>query len=312
MRAVWSFWSRPHDAAHHRRWVSERHHLLAWVLSVETARRHYPDTVLYTDSAGARLLVDGLGLPFGRVSTRLDRLAASDAAWWNLGKLYAYRDQERPFLHIDGDVFLWRPLPPEVAAAAVIVQNPELFEFGGAAWYQPEPVEAAVKAVGGWLPVEWAWHTARRAGTALCCGILGGHRVDFLRHYADIAIRAMEHPRNRAAWPEVEERVETAVLFEQYLLAAALDYHAGRAGSPFHGIKVSCLFPTADASRDPATARSVGYTHLIGSAKADPGLAARLEARVRRDHPEGYERVCRLSWPISAPTVERGEAVRCA
>jgi hypothetical protein len=72
MRAVWSFWSRPHHADCHRIWASERHHLLAWILSVETARQHYPDTILYTDAEGARLLVDTLQLPFRQVSTMLD------------------------------------------------------------------------------------------------------------------------------------------------------------------------------------------------------------------------------------------------
>lgn len=311
MRAVWSFWSRPHQAGHHRRWVSEKHHLLAWVLSVETARRHYPDTVLYTDADGARLLVDALALPFGRVSTLLDRIAGRDPGWWHLGKLCAYREQRKPFLHIDGDAFLWQPLPEEVAAGDVIAQNPEEFDFDGASWYQPMTVETAVSAAGGWLPEEWAWYTARRVGTALCCGILGGHRVDFLRHYARTAIKVMEHPRNRAAWPEVDERIEIAVLFEQYLLAAALAYHAERPDSPYHGIEARCLFPTAEASRDPEAARRVGYTHLIGAAKADPVLCERLEARVRRDLPEAYERVVRHLSPRRRRRTKEREGVPC-
>jgi hypothetical protein len=306
MRAVWSFWSRPYQADCHRLWVSNRHHLLAWILSVETAREHYPDTILYTDSAGARLLVDRLQLPFGQVSTILDSLADRDPTWWNLGKLYAYRDQEQPFLHIDADVFLWRALPPEVAAGAVIVQNPEEFEFGGCSWYQPAAMETVLRAVGGWLPEEWRWYSARRVGLALCCGILGGSRVDFLRHYADLAIRIMEHPANRTALSD-EEKVDHAVLVEQYLLAACLDFHAAQPDSPFHGVEARCLFPTADASRDPAAARRAGYTHLIGIAKTDPILARRVEARVQRDYPQHYERLRRLS-----PRVAAEEDARCA
>jgi hypothetical protein len=307
MRAVWSFWSRPYEAGCHRVWVTDKHHLLSWVLSVEAASRHYPDTILYTDSDGARLLVDAVGLRFGRVSTMLDSLAERDVAWWNLGKLYAYRDQEEPFVHIDSDVFLWSALPPETATGAVIVQNPEEFEFDGCSWYQPVPMEAAVRAAGGWLPPEWTWYSARRAGTALCCGILGGARVDLLRHYADLGIRIMEHPVNRTAWPD-EEKIEHSVLIEQYLLPACIEFHHARTGSPFHGIEASCLFATADASRDPAAARRAGYTHLIGAAKADPVLAQRLEARVRRDYPEQYERVSRL-FPRIAAAAERA---RCA
>jgi len=54
VRAVWSFWSAPFHAHHHRVWLSPRHHLLAWILSTESARRHYAPLVLHTDDAGAR------------------------------------------------------------------------------------------------------------------------------------------------------------------------------------------------------------------------------------------------------------------
>src|ERR1700733_2703918 len=117
MRAVWSFWSRPYQAHTGQRWSSPMHHLLAWGLSLDTARRHYPETVLVTDSAGKQLLVDRLGLGFKSVSTELDRLAGADPAWWALGKLVAYSLQDQPFVHIDSDVFLWKSLSKEVAEA---------------------------------------------------------------------------------------------------------------------------------------------------------------------------------------------------
>jgi Family of unknown function (DUF6734) len=64
MKAVWSFWSKPFEAHRRFSWTSERYHLFAWVLSVETARRHYLDTWLITDDAGARLLVDRIPARF--------------------------------------------------------------------------------------------------------------------------------------------------------------------------------------------------------------------------------------------------------
>src|SRR5262245_28715199 len=103
MRAVWSFWSRPFQAHKGRIWCKPLHHLLAWGLSLETARRYYPETVLITDRPGKALLVDRLGLPFVQVSTELDRLEHEDPGWWSLGKLVAYGMQDRPFVHIDSD-----------------------------------------------------------------------------------------------------------------------------------------------------------------------------------------------------------------
>src|SRR4051812_45760022 len=108
MRAVWSFWSKPWRARTGGTWRTERHHLLGWILSFEAARKHYPDTELITDDEGAQLLIDRLGLAFSRVSTSLNRLAAHDPRRWILGKLYAYREQSEPFVHLDTDVFLWK------------------------------------------------------------------------------------------------------------------------------------------------------------------------------------------------------------
>jgi hypothetical protein len=318
-RAVWSFWSGPFQATHRELWRSERHHLFAWIISVETARRHFPETALYTDSDGARLLVDRLGLQFDHLSLLLDEIDDRHTGWWNLGKLYAYRAQETPVLHLDSDVFLWSPLPDALRTADVVAQNWEEFEFGShTSWYQPVATEAAVRAVGGWLPEEWTWQTRRRAGRALCCGILGGSRADFIRHYADLAIRIMEHPDNRTAWLDQGDWYSTCVLFEQFLIGACQDYHRDRPGSPFADVDVRCLFATAADSWSPEAARRVGYTHLIGTAKRDPILARRMETRVRRDYPEHYERACRLFAP-EAPAQRRSrvepggiEARQCA
>lgn len=294
MRAVWSFWGRPFASPWGRgRWFSERHHLLSWVLSLETARRHYPDTVLVTDGDGARMLVDGLGLGFGRVSTGLDVMAGSDPALWALGKLYAVAEQDAPFVHVDGDVFLWRPLPERLARTPVFTQNPE--PLGPhTTYYRPGMVEAALQArPGGWVPEEWSWYLG--SGLPLrgdCCGIVGGQAVDFLRHWARAAIRMVEHPGNRAAWESIEHRELDMVSVEQFFLSACVERHA-REGGPFAGVRMEHLFATCDEAFTPGVAEALGYTHLIAGAKHDDELMARLEARVARDHPHAYERCLR-------------------
>ena len=53
MRAVWSFWSKPFKERRQGYWTSTKHHLMAWVVSVETARKHYTKTSLFTDDEGA-------------------------------------------------------------------------------------------------------------------------------------------------------------------------------------------------------------------------------------------------------------------
>lgn len=294
MRAVWSFWQEPFAAHREGAWGTVTNHLLAWALSFETARRHYPDTALVTDDAGARLLVDGLGLDFGSVSLSLNGLRDCDPSWWSMGKLVAVGEQHEPFVHLDADVFLWQPLPAALVAAPVFTQNPEPFTQA-TDWYDPESFEAVLgDRPGSWLPAEWDWH--RRPGAVPrgeCCGIVGGTRLDFLHHWAAAGLRTVREPGNQAPLALLD-RPPLTITVEQYLLSACIEHHRGRVGSPYRDVRMAYLFESWAAATSPARAAEVGFTHLIADTKRDPENARRLDRRVRRDHPELWERCQRL------------------
>lgn len=300
LRAVWSLWTKPLTQSRRTGWLSQKHHLLAWLLSFESARRFYPETHLVTDDEGARMLVDGLGLQFEHVSTSLNALAEQEADWWALGKLYAYREQDAPFVHVDSDVFLWKPLPERVASADVFTQNPEPFR-PGTSHYRPEVIEHALTTDShGWLPEEWVWFRRARHDRQRgeCCGILGGTRTDFIRHYAETALRLANDPANSRGWARVENKVDSMLMLEQYMLAACVEYHAAQPASPFAGVQMSYLFNTLAEAFEPGITSHLGFTHLIGHAKQDAAVTDRLERRVRQDYPEQYER-CLALLPVA-------------
>ena len=273
MRAVWSFWSEPFRRGEGSGWLSAYHAYLAWVLSVECARRHYPDTTLVTDDTGEELLVSRLGLKFTRVSLELNQLRDRDPDWWALGKLYAYRMQTEPFVHIDADAFLWKPLPAELESAAVFAQSPEPFDPDDDHFYPARAVERSV----AWLPEEWRWYTAGRGDrTASCCGILGGTRVDLIAQYADLGIRVVEDDRNARGCATWGNRGRCNVLIEQMLLNAVVAHR---------GLRVAPL-PGGGRSLRPREGVAAGYTHLIAAAKRHPELMADLEARVQAEFPD--------------------------
>ena len=257
---------------------------MSWILSLETAKLHLPDTALYTDTAGAELLVDKLGLEFGEVSTELDGLSGEDPGWWAAGKLHTYALQTAPFIHIDSDVFLWKPLPASMVQAAVLAQHPE--ETGG--YYNPQCLEESLRtSPDAWLPDEWKWFQEQEgAKFAPCCGIVGGNNVAFLRDYAAKALRILAHPANRGALGAFEDKIGNMILIEQYFLAACVGYHRQ---------PIEYLFESWVEATNPVQAAQRGYTHLIGSAKKDEWIARRIEIRVRRDYPALFERVSRLA-----------------
>lgn len=236
--------------------------------------------------------MDVLGLEFSAVSLDLEELRETDPGWWAAGKLLAYARQRQPFIHIDSDVYLWKPLPLDVAEAPVFAQNPERIRIGRSC-YNPLALENALAGVDdAWLPEEWKWYRAQGLSQyAPCCGVFGGNDLPFIRRYAEGAMKLIQHPANHKAFETFSDKIGQTILIEQYLLAAYCEFHGVRAGN---------LFRSMRAAFDGREAAEKGYTHLLAGAKTDPSIAARLEARVQNEYPERYEACMRAAqtFPI--------------
>jgi hypothetical protein len=293
MRAVWSFWSKPLRAGRGWRWRQPVHHLLAWGLSVRLAREHYPETVLITDSPGKALLVSKLGLAFTHVSTELDRLREEHPGWWSLGKLVAYSVQDKPFVHLDTDVFLWRSLPGRITSAPVLAQHPEHHHVADK-WCGPRTVEGAFAQAGLTLPDEWKWSRSQpvRRFREANCGILGGTNFAFINYYARLALDLVLSPQNSCAWASIPDKDKLNTTIEQFLLVACAEFHRSNPVSPHRGVHIKYLFPSTAEAFDAVQASRLGYTHLLGEAKQDVQISRRLEQRLRGEDAAFYH-LCR-------------------
>jgi hypothetical protein len=106
-------------------WYASRYHIMSWALSCHTISRFYPNLTLYSDSTGQRLLIDRLNLPYKNVITLPDEINAYPRHFWGLAKLMTYSMQRKAFVHIDGDVYLWKRLNNKLLGSPLIVQNLE-------------------------------------------------------------------------------------------------------------------------------------------------------------------------------------------
>jgi hypothetical protein len=186
---------------------------------------------------------------------------------------------------------LWKHLPARILLAPILAQNPEYFDTSGS-WYYPQKFDL-IRKFNGWIPKEVEWY--KSSGTtqkAMCCGIFGGNRVDFIQHYARQAIDTLLEPTNRTIWRFLGG---DNILIEQYLLAACIEYHQGRKSSQFSDVFVECLFNSSDEAFNPQITKNLGYTHLIGGAKRSEYSSMRLEARVKENFPEYFERCKTIS-----------------
>src|ERR1700753_287037 len=125
MRVVQSLWSanQPDPFRFKAGWFAPEYHLMAWALSCLQLRQFYDDVVLYTDSQGARVLIDQLQLPYTEVVCDLDKINSYHPELWAAGKIYTYRQQQAPFIHVDGDVFIWKAFDEALLNADLIAQN---------------------------------------------------------------------------------------------------------------------------------------------------------------------------------------------
>ena len=133
MKIVQSFWSKPFLTKSEKKtkadrsiagYSNEEEFLMAISLSCLSISKYY-EVELVTDSFGKSLLVDELNLPYTTVITVLDELETYDNGLWALGKLKAYSVQDRPFIHIDNDIFIWNSFPSKITSGKLIAQNLE-------------------------------------------------------------------------------------------------------------------------------------------------------------------------------------------
>lgn len=108
-------------------WLNRKYHYLSWAYSCLQLIKFYEQVELVTDQEGKRLLIDVLKLPYTHVNTSLDKLDNYHPDLWALGKIAAYQKQNAPFLHIDNDVFVWKPFPEELISAPVVMQSEEKY-----------------------------------------------------------------------------------------------------------------------------------------------------------------------------------------
>ena len=181
MKIVQSYWSRPSkfkDEGKFGRTVGgfldERFHYMGWALSCLTLKKWYKNIELVTDSVGAPLFINQLNLPYTSTSVCLDELNHYHPELWAIGKIKAYQIQTEPFLHIDGDIFIWKKLGDlSFHKSPLIVQNVEY----DCKWNIEAMVNNEKKL--SFLPEEINGAYKKSDFTSINAGVIGGTDLDF-------------------------------------------------------------------------------------------------------------------------------------
>ncbi len=285
---VMSLWTAPQFGTSYPTKIDLKFFLYYWALSARLARKQYGKVQLYVDDLGRELLVDVAGIKFTDVFLELNRVPVNPRCWAG-GKFYTYSMQDKPYLHLDFDVLLWKRLPERMMSAEVVLQNKEYFVDG---WRYYYPVTEFIKNV-PWYPSYYSkYDYLNHSDYAYNVGIIGGTNFRALREYSEDAIAILNNPVNKDAFTDsaflklkTGEARYIVLLLEQYGLSCYLRHH---------NIPVETMFSDFFDFLNKSRKEELGYEHLLSWIKGRDYVRARIEAFMQKNMFRTYRRISSL------------------
>jgi hypothetical protein len=301
MKIIQSFWTKPFlhlsvgetDSRFNGGWLEVKYYFMSWAFSCLQLLKYYGNVELITDTRGKQLLIDSLGLPYTCVVNVLDRLNYYHPMLWALGKIFSYRIQREPFLHVDSDVFIWEPFSDKIEKSDLIVQHGEF----GYAFYTR--VYEDLRRANAYIPdCIVKYHQERNSIDAYNLGIVGGNCNRFFEIYADAAFEFVE--KNRPQFDKIS--LGSFNPFYEQVLLYCLAIREGIPIKPF--LKV---IDQDDADKMIkgigsfiAAPRVRKFIHLYADSKLSLIHCRELEKKLSESYPIYYRRVVDLSASLSA------------
>ena len=287
MRIVQTFWTAGQDPLKHAfGWLHPEYNLMSWALSCLSLREHYDEVALYTDSEGKRILIDELHLPYTEVNVVFDDFPCLPQHW-ALAKIKTYSLQTKPFLHVDGDVYVSQPFSEEILTAPLVAQNREI----GTRYYRAM-MDRLLKYSSLLLPeyIEKGMH--EESVVSYNMGFLGGTDLDFIHRYCQEVFGFME--KNRMNDPTCpHSTVDCNVFFEQVIFAMMADREHRTVASVL-GRSMQDEGYTRGEFCDLDYYGEKPFYHILGGHKRSQTVCEMMSRAMLRLHPEHYRQILSL------------------
>lgn len=197
-----------------------------------------------------------------------------------MNKIHTYSLQDAPFIHIDGDVFLWEKFADELLNSHLIAQNIE----GTDKFYRVILDELA--SLGIRIPGDISNISELNSLKSCNAGIFGGSDIPFFKEYTQLATTFTS--LNYEKLLLIENR-DINMVFEQLFF-----YYLAKKKNK----EIKCLF--SNEVTDMSYLGMVNFIdvphlskfiHMMGSYKINEGACKMLAKRLRLDFPDYYYKV---------------------
>ncbi|MCZ8331334.1 MAG: hypothetical protein O9282_08480 [Flavobacterium sp.] len=283
MKIVQSFWSgNQTNFTNNYGWHNYKYNWLSWILSCHQLVKHHKEVELYTDRFGYDILITKLQLPYTKVHVVLDDLNSYHKDLWAMAKIKTFQMQDEPFLHVDGDVFVWESLTDKFKNSNIVTQNLEITtDYYGKMWND-------ISSNLNYMPTEMANYHNKRSNFACNMGIVGGNDINFFKEYTKISIAFVD--KNRDSWSSMDG-FNFNIFFEQVLF-----YEFAK----IKNNKVDFLFEEVSEDNsykgfgDFHIVPNKTYLHLLGVFKRNASVCKAMEVYIMKYYSESYSKLTRL------------------
>lgn len=267
-RAVYSLWTLPMEGQYVG-FNTEEALINCFKLSLHYSKKWFKEVHLVTDLKGKEL-IEKHNLEFDHVNTDLETVMQGVYQnHWSLGKIYACKIQDVPFMHIDIDVILFKKLPDNFLQAEAGFQNTE--NEDSEIWYKLLLNHADQNYKN--KPV---WFNTKNF-KAYNCGIIAFNNLTLLKEWWDSALDYINYLDNSKF--EYNHHL-SCLIYEQFAI-----YHLCN----YYDINVDQLTNYGESTDKNSNwiseelANKLGYTHLIAQCKREPQIEKKIKDRVIKE-----------------------------
>lgn len=277
MKIIQSFWSGgQNDFTNSYGWYSYRYNWMSWILSCHQLIQYHDEVELYTDNFGYEILIEKLKLPYTKVHIVLDEVNHYPKDFWAIAKIKTFEKQTKPFLHVDGDVFVWDSLTNLFKGSNLVVQSMEVTN-----WYY-QNIWKAIYPELIFLPEELKYFHEDNSNMSYNMGIVGGNNIGFFKEYCRKSIDFVN--ANAVSWNRING-LHFNVFFEQLLFCKYAEAKEEKVDFLFPEMPVDNeYFGFADFHEVP----NKTYLHLLGNYKKEPVICKFMEVYIMKFYPEAY------------------------
>lgn len=265
-KVVYSHWSKP-AKDDHIGFNSKEAFANCVKLSTLMSKKWADEVELVTDRKGYNLLVKDLKIPFDNVKVELDTLNKIDKKFWAIGKLHACLLQDKPFMHLDMDVFWFKKPPARILKAKACFQNWETDEYSHQ--YYRRLIENCHDTPE--LKMHKYVDFSKVKLNAVCCGFMGYNDLTHIPEWYDLALDYI-NTAGRIADPNNVP----SIMFEQYFISNLLQHYK---------VPITTLGKQWVDEKD---ARKYGYTHLISQSKRKKEIEIKVKNRLKKEIKNGF------------------------